>query len=73
MLFNSHAEFILAFIYKEIPKQIRNDEKPNGHAELVSASRIWIPKLSWIIVSLTSHKTILNCFVRQSTKSASSE
>ncbi|DAA97116.1 TPA: hypothetical protein CPT80_02710 [Candidatus Gastranaerophilales bacterium HUM_9] len=29
-----------------------------------------IPKLSWIIVSLTSHKTILNCFIRQSTKSA---
>ena len=25
-----------------------------------------IPKLSWIIVSLTSHKTILNCFIRQS-------
>ena len=35
MLFNSHAEFISAFIYKEIPKQVRNDEKPNSHAELV--------------------------------------
>ena len=45
MLFNSHAEFILAFIYKEIPKQVRNDENPNGHAELVSAFLLYqIPK-----------------------------
>ena len=41
--------------------------KTNSLAELVSASIYKeIPKSSWIIVSLTSHKTILNCFIRQS-------
>ena len=38
---SSHAEFISASIYKEIPKQVRNDEKPNSHAELVSASLLY--------------------------------
>ena len=42
-------------------------QKSNCRAELVSASIYKeIPKSSWIIVSLTSHKTILNCFIRQS-------
>ena len=41
--------------------------KTNSLAELVSVSIYKeIPKSSWIIVSLTSHKTILNCFIRQS-------
>ena len=37
---NGHAEFISASIYIEIPKQVRNDEKLNRHAEFVSTSII---------------------------------